>query len=421
MQHNSGAKHGLSIHPMKRRHGNLPNAAVLLSLVMCCSILPMHNALSTEGVLLLGDDPIRVGRAGAAVAARGDASWMMFNPAGLSGLDRQIEFGATVIHSVATLHTRGIAQIPFCGTMRDDEWNGFPSVGLVLPREHGTFGVGLYIPAGAMVHFPASRSWVGLFEGLNDRNLEFMQPRLVIGYAHPFASGWILGANINGSLSVGRTDQITPRLVASQGDYKWDTALGAGFGLGVLRHWERWSFGASLQSRQWAQGFDKYRDISARTVDLPTTFQTGLAFRITPTVEVEMDYRFINWSDVMFFHQPSAGAGMGWRDQHAFMGGIEWVAGPKWRFRAGYSHLTPAMSDDHVFGSALVPNVATDHVGAGFTRMLGKRSEISLAIAHFFKNSQTASGLGDFYARLGKGSESTLWIDWLTLGYTLTF
>jgi long-chain fatty acid transport protein len=399
-----------------RRHATA--AGALLGLL---ALLSAFSARSTEGVLLLGDDPLRVGRAGAAVAGEGNASWMMFNPAGLHGLDRRVEFGATVIHSVATLHTKGIAQIPFSGPMEDDAWNGFPSVGVVLPAEHGTFGLGLYIPAGAMVHFPRSRSWVGLFENLNDRNLEFAQPRLVLGYAHPFDSGWVLGMNLNGSLSLGRTDQITPRLAASRGDYKWDTALGAGFGLGVLRRWERWSFGASLQSRQWSQVFDKYRDISPRPVDLPATFQTGVGFKITPTLEVEMDYRFLNWSNVKFFNQPSAGAGMGWHDQHALMGGIEWTASPTWTFRAGYSHLTPAMGDDHLFGSALVPNVVTDHVGAGFTHALGEDSEISLALAHFFKGSQTGSGRGDFYARLGKGSESTLRVDWLSLVYTRRF
>jgi long-chain fatty acid transport protein len=345
----------------------------------------------------------------------------MFNPAGLDGLGRRVEFGATVVHSVATLHTKGIAQIPFGEKMEDNEWNGFPSFGVVLPADHGTFGLGLYVPAGAMVHFPRSRSWVGLFEGLNDRRLEFMQPRLTLGYAHPFDSGWVLGVNVNGSLSVGRTDQITPLLAASRGDYRWDTALGAGFGLGVLRRWERWSLGASLQSRQWSQGFDKYRDISPLPADLPATFQTGVGFKIAPNLEVEIDYRFINWSNVKFFHEPSSGSGMGWHDQHAVMGGIEWTASPTWTFRAGYGHLTPAMGDDHLFGSALVPNIATDHVGMGFTHKLGERSEIGLALAHFFKRSQTGSGGGDFYARLGKGSESTLRADWLTLTYGLRF
>ena len=391
---------------------------VLAALII---LMGAGSARGTEGILLLGDDPIRVGRAGAAVAAVGDASWMAFNPAGLDGLDRRVESGLAVVHSRATLHTKGIAEVPFRGTMVDDEWNGLPSLGLVLPKEYGTFGLGLYIPTGGMVHFPQSRSWVGLLEGLNDRRIEFAQPRLTLGYAYRLDSGWILGVNVNGSLSIGRMDQITPRLLPSRGNYKWDCAPGAGVGLGVLRHWERWSFGASLQSRQWSKGFDKYRDISAHPVDMPATFQTGVAYKITPALELEMDYRFINWSDVKFFHEPSSGSGLGWHDQHAIMAGMEWTASPRWTFRAGYGHVTRAMRDDHIFGSALVPNVAMDHVGAGFTCVLSERSEISLALAHFFKGSQTASGGGDLYARLGKGSESTLQVDWLSLNYSLKF
>jgi len=390
-------------------------------LALLFPLLAPLNARATEGVLLLGDDPIRVGRAGAAVAAVGDASWMMFNPAGLDGLDRRIEWGTSVIHSRATLHTRGIADVPGCGTMVDDEWNGMPSIGVVLPHESDTFGVGMYIPAGAMVHFPQPRSWVGLLEGMNDRRLEYMQSRLILAYAHRFDSGWVVGVSVNGSLSVGRTDQITPRLLASRNSYKWDAEPGAGFGLGVLRRWERWSFGAAVESRQWSQRFDKYADITPHPTDLPMTLQTGVGFKITPKVEIEVDYRFINWSDVLFFHKPSAGAGMGWHDQHAVMAGVEWTATPRWTFRAGYSHASHAMGNDHLFGSALVPNIATDHVGAGFTWKVGERSELSLALAHFFKASQTGSNQGDFYARLGTGSRSTLQIDWLSLVYTRKF
>lgn len=384
-------------------------------------LLAAHGARATEGTMLLGDDPVRVGRAGAAVAAEGNASWVMFNPAGLEGLDRRVESGLTVIHSRATLHTRGIAEIPFSTTMADAEWNAFPSLGLVLPQENGTIGLGLYIPAGAMVHFPHSRSWVGLFEVNNDRKLEFVQPRLSLGYAHRFDSGWVLGASVNGSLSIGRTDQITPRLLATRGNFRWDCAPGIGAGVGVLRRWERWSFGAAVESRQLSQGFKKYRDISFHTVDLPTTLQTGVAFKIVPKVEIEVDYRFIHWSEVKFFHEPSSGSGLGWHDQHGIMGSVEWTASPDWTFRAGYAHMTRAMRDDHVFGSALAPLVVTDHIGAGFTHRLGERSELSLALAHFLKGSQTASGGGDIYAHLGKGSKSTVQADWITATYSLKF
>ncbi len=398
-----------------------PGGRLLPLLPVVSLLLAAWTAQATEGILLLGDDPVRVGRGGAAVAGAGDASWVTFNPAGLEGLDRRVEFGTSIIHSRATLDTNGIAEIPFSERMTDDEWNGFPGVGVVLPGECGTFGLSLHIPTGAMVHFPQPRSWVGLFEGLNDRNLEFFQPRLTLGYARRLDSGWVLGLSVNGSISAARTDQVTPRLLASRGDFKWDTALGAGFGLGLLRHWDRWSFGAALTSRQWSEGFDRYRDITPHTVDMPPTFQTGVGFKITPKVEIEIDYRFINWSDVRFFHEPSSGAGLGWNNQHGIMASVEWTANPRWTFRAGYGHLTSAMNDDHLFGSTLVPSVANDHIGAGFTRVLGERSEISLALAHLFKGSQSASGNGDIYAHLGRGSKSTLQADWLSLNYTLRF
>jgi long-chain fatty acid transport protein len=397
------------------------------TIVLCAALLLCSAAFASEGVLLLGDDAIREGRGGAGVASPQDASWILLNPAGLVDLERRVDFGLSLIFPRLTLHTRGIGQDFFYRDMTDDGFMANPSVGVVWPLKSGssavtdTVGLGFYVPAGAAIHFPRSRTWVGALEGRTDRNLDFMQPRLTLAYAHRFDSEWALGLSINGSLSAARTDQITPYLLPTRGKNEWDYAFGAGFGVGVYRRWERWSFGAAVESRQWSQVFDKYRDITPYPVDLPTTAQTGAAYRITPRLEIEFDYRFINWSNTRFFHEPSSRNGLGWHDQHGVMGGIEWQANPRWTFRAGYSHMTPAMDNEHVFGSALVPLVVTDHAAVGVTHALTDHSELHLAFAHWFQGEQTESGRGDFYSHAGKGTRSTLAADWISLGYSRKF
>lgn len=378
-------------------------------------------ARASEGILLLGDDPIRVGHGGAGVASPRDASWAMLNPAGLVDLERRLDFGLSLVYARAALHTHGLAQLPFSDEMTDDLLQGIPSFAMVWPMEWGTLGLALNTPTGAAIHFPHPRTWLGVLENDTDHNLDFMQPRLTLAYAHKFDSEWAIGISVNGSLSLARTDQVTPLLLPTRGDNEWDQAFGAGFGVGVYRSWERWSFGAAYESRQWAQVFDTYRDVTPYPVDLPATVQTGIAYRITPKLEIEVDYRFINWSDVKFFHESNWGRGLAWHDQNGVMCGIEWEASPKWTFRAGYSHMTRAMSDEHVFGSALVPNVVQDHAGVGFTRVLSESSELHVTFAHWFEGKQTETGTGDIYSHLGKGTSVGLKVDWLSLGYTWKF
>lgn len=401
------------------------------------------SAWASEGVLLMGDDPIRVGRGGASVASPESASCITLNPAGMVDLERRIDFSTSAVLYQVTLRTNGIAKIPvsnevlgerlhvghfeeigeihYSGKSTDTEFVGLPSMAAVWPRENDAFGVSLHIPAGARVHYPHSRTWVGLIDGDTDRNLDFAQPRLTLAYAYKFDSDWAVGIALNGSLSIARTDHATPQLVSTTGDNEWDYALGAGFSLGVYRKWDRWSFGAGVTSRQWSQVFDKYRDVTPYPVDLPTTAQAGVAYRIRPNLELELDYRFINWSDTNFFHEDNINNGFGWDDQHVLMCGLEWKATPRWTFRTGYSHATLAFAHDHVFGSGLAPDIVTDHASVGFSCAVGEHSDFHVTYAHWFEQTRTESGNGDFYSAAGKGSSIQLGADWLTLGYSLKF
>lgn len=390
-------------------------------MVVCALLNLWCTAHASEGVLLMGDDAARDGRGGAAVASPQNAACVMLNPAGLAGLSRRIDTGLSALYYHATLRTQGAARIPFIDETSDDEFWGIPSFAMAWPLGAGVLGLASYTSSGEAIHFGSSRSNVGYVEGKTDRNLDFAQPRLTLAYAYQFDSGWALGASVNGSLSLGRTDQVTPFLLPTEGANDWDTALGAGFGLGIYRHWKRLSVGAGYQSRQWAQVFDKYRDVTVYPVDLPGTLQAGIALRILQSLEVEVDYRFLNWSDTKFFHESNANGGLGWHDQHAVLCGIEWKATSKWAFRAGFSHATKVMTDEHVFGSALVPNIVQDHVTLGFTRALDEASELSVTLGHWLQGRQTESGRGDVYSILGVDTRSTLSAVWLSVGYGRKF
>jgi long-chain fatty acid transport protein len=415
----SDSNHDYGGVPYIIKSDKLMNAMRLLATILLITLCSL--GYSSQGVLLMGDDPILVGRAGAGIATPEDAFWINLNPAGIVDLGRRADFTLSVIGYELTMHTKGAGRIPMSEKVEDEEVMGLPSASFVWPSETGVWGLSFQIPTGACVHFPQSRTWVGEMEGGTDANLEYVQPRLTLAYAHKLDCDWAIGFSLIGSFSAGRTDYATARAVSTKGNNEWDYSFGAGVSVGIYRTWDKWSFASALKTRQWSEVFEKYRDVTSYPVDLPLTLHSGLAYKITPKLQIEFDHRFINWGNSKFFHEDNSSLGLGWKDQHAFMLGLEWEAAPKWTFRIGYGHVTPALSNEHLFGSAIVPNVVTDQAGIGFSYSINDHSEFHAALARWFPGKLAESGDGDIYSQIGAGSESTLQVSWLTLGYGVKF
>lgn len=390
----------------------------LLSIAFALTPLWAH---ASDGLLLLGNGPIQVSRAGAGVASPRAASWMMLNPGSIVALEKRWDHELAVLWSDIGFKSRGLSRNPFAADMRHRACLAAPGGGIVWPLRHGTLGLGLFVPSGASVDFPTSRNILSLLQGNTDRRLRYAQTRLVLAYAHQFDNGWALGFSVNGSVSMLRTDHETLRLHPTRGANEWDEALGAGLGIGIYRKWDKWAFGASYASRQWSETFDKYDDLLRHPVDLPPVVQVGLARELTPKLELVMDYKFIDRSNVRILRRDAAEGGLAWNSQHALKAGLEWRPTDRWTLRAGYSFTTSALKKRQAFISGLVPLVMRHHVAVGASYAPNKTSEFHLSYVHALRKGVSDSGESDLFSILGKGTEVSLKIDGVWAGYTYKF
>src|SRR5690606_12666317 len=146
------------------------------------------------------------------------------------------------------------------------------------------------------VDFDQSRSTLGRLRNA-DRRSALEVAMVPFAYAHRFDNGWAVGAAFLGEVGRIRSDSLTLRLRPTRGDYEWDWTLGYGWQIGVYKQWERWGFGASYRSRQDLEAFEKYKDLTRFSIDLPPQFQAGVAYRIRPELELLADYKYIGWTE----------------------------------------------------------------------------------------------------------------------------
>jgi long-chain fatty acid transport protein len=376
-------------------------AAVAGFCLLLCTV-----SFAGEGVFLLGNDALQLGRASSGVASPRSAYWSYMNPASMVDLDRRLDVNWYTVFSDVTFEPRGIMGNRLDGKLESDKIFNIVSTGMIWPLESGTLGGGVFIPSGSGVEYPASRNiFSRIFQSNHDRRLSYQHIRGVIAYAHEFDNGWSLGLGLHLSLSRFRSDHITLRLAPAQYRNQWDEAYGAGLGIGIYRSWERFSIGANYSSRHWTERMNKYRDLLSYTLDTPRVAQAGVAYKILPNLEMTLDYKWLNWKKIGTYGDPIfGGGGFGWKDQHGVKAGIEWVVHPKWTFMAGYAYSNTPITDDNVFLAALVPVTIEHHITAGVSHKINEKHEVHLVGIFAPKNKMRDTGRGDLFSRLGKGS-----------------
>lgn len=383
--------------------------------LLLCSL-----AFGGEGVFLLGNDALQLGRASSGVASPRSAYWSYMNPASMVDLERRFDINWYTVFSDITFEPKGIIGNRLDGELKSDGIFNIVSSGMIWPLESGAIGGGVFIPSGSGAEYPHSRNiFSRLFQGNQDRRLAYQHIRGVVAYAHEFNNGWALGLGLHLSLSRFRSDHITLRLAPAQYRNEWDDAYGAGLGIGIYRSWERFSIGANYSSRHWTERMDKYRDLLSYTLDTPRVAQAGIAYKILPNLEVTLDYKWLNWKKIGTYGDPIfGGGGFGWKDQHGIKTGIEWVANPKWTFMAGYAYSNTPITDDNVFLAALVPVTVEQHITAGVSHKINDKHEVHLVGVYAPQHKMRDTGQGDLFSKLGKGSTLDAGATSVVLGYS---
>lgn len=164
--------------------------------------------------------------------------------------------------------------------------------------------------------------------------------------------------------------------------------------------------------------FDKYKGLFAEQgdFDMPANWNAGVAFKVTPKATVTLDYQKIEYSGVKAVSNPSSnaltsaklgdngGAGFGWKDVKVWKLGYEHQFSSKTTFRAGYGRTDNPIGSSDVTFNILAPGVVQNHITLGFTQILDKSSELSMAYMHATENKVSGASL---FTSLGAGPSGT--------------
>jgi long-chain fatty acid transport protein len=174
-------------------------------------------------------------------------------------------------------------------------------------------------------------------------------------------------------------------------------------------------FGAAYQPKIDMSEFDDYSGLFADDgdFDIPSNFTVGMAFDIGKTGVFVIDVQQINYEDVDAVSNSidgltdgscmpgapttggtgknclggSDGAGFGWEDMTVVKIGYQWQTGTKNTWRVGYSTGDQPIPSDESMFNILAPGVIEEHITAGYTRQLDKKSSINFAAMYALENS----------------------------------
>ncbi len=175
------------------------------------------------------------------------------------------------------------------------------------------------------------------------------------------------------------------------------------WGLGVRVGWmgmvtDRLTLGASYQSRIHMGEFEDYKGLLAEggDFDIPSNFDLGFSYKITPDVTFAFDYQHINFSevaavgnaaDLVFMPGQTLlgtddGLGFGWQDIDVFKFGVEWRYRKDLSFRAGFSESSDAFPASQALMNVLAPAVVQRHYTFGFSKAFDDHNELSVALLY---------------------------------------
>lgn len=340
-------------------------------------------AQATNGMRMIGFGPVQESMGGATVGAPLDSATAITNPAGLSGLTDQANFGATYFSPDVKGTMAGLG--PDQAIESNRPGSPVPAVGVVSGSEKLTFGLGMWGIAGMGVDnqvFLTDEGGNGVPAMTSYSQMRFTP---AVSYA------------LNDMVSVGVTlnamwGQMEYNMVGA-GPHSGASAFGVGAVVGVLvKPLKGVTLGAAYESKSVFQdyvfhvegGHDKL------TFDQPQSATIGAGYRPIDGLLLAADVQWINWSDTQGDGKPAFSEAtspvaqmmpfdMDWSDQWVFKVGAQYDATKALSIRAGYNYGKAPLAKDRVIENALFPAIAEHHVTAGLSYAVGARTAVNLS------------------------------------------
>jgi long-chain fatty acid transport protein len=423
---------------------------VILALAAGLMAAPVLRA---QGIVAAGAGPINRSMAGASTAAPVDFGSTYWNPANLSGLERQ-EFllGSELVipstHFTSAIPAGAInGTLPLkgrYGTARSDSGviPGLASgVAFRLADDSPlTMGLGVFGFAFGNVNYAGNAS-VPLLAPHN--------PPKSFGFGPIFGNAAILSLNPMASyrfsdrLSIGggpvvTTGSVTMSPAFFAGQRKSGELLptfpvatnsrpfwGAGFQFGTLFEAnDDWNFGFSYKSPVWQERWSynaTMADLSARRIGVqaqfPAIYSWGAAYKGIDRFLIDVDLRYMDYANAALFGQSVRDGGLGWNSVFAVATGAQYAATDRVTLRGGYLFNTNPISREVTLFNLQLPGIIQHTLSMGASYQLTPDITLTGAWVHGFRNSVQ----GNIVEESGAFSKFDTQYDSIVLGLNVQF
>ena len=374
-----------------------------------------------QGLVVPTAGPINSSMAGASTAAPIDFGSSYWNPATISGLDRQ-EFllGSALIlpsiHLQTTLPAGSLGPFPTATRSGVSRSNGGVASNLATGTAFRlsddspwTYGLGIFGLVGGGVNFAGSSTQPLLLPRNPPRSFGVGPIYASLGTLEitPITS---YQATKNLAIAVGPIITSTaasfspaffapnPRdqfgLASFPGATNSRPFWGGGFQAGLFYTLnESWNLGFSYKSpiyqERWSYnssapgGSSRYIGLQA---GLPEIISWGVAYKGLPRTLIDVDLRYFDYKDTPLFGQKVSDGGLGWRSVFAVATGVQHQATGKLTVRAGYLFNTNPIPSTVTLFNVQAPGITQHTLSLGASYQLTPDITASGAWVHGFRN-----------------------------------
>jgi long-chain fatty acid transport protein len=383
-----------------------------LLLILLISISVSGQALATNGYFAHGVGIKAKGMGGVSIALPQDTLAGGSNPATMALIGNRFDAGVDLFRPQREADISGSAGGFTDGHFDANESSYFPVPEFGYNRvidDTVTMGVSIFGHGGMNVDYKTNIPLFGTTTVGTDMSQLFVVPNM----SYKVAEGHYLGVGLN---MVAQRLEITGAQIfaaappsASPGnvtnrDYSY--SYGAGLRIGWFGQiTDRWSVGATYQTRTWMSEFDDYKGLLAEQgdFDIPENFGMGISFKATPRLTIAADVVRILYSDVDSLGNSIAnlptgglgsdtGAGFGWDDQMVWKIGSEYELSDDWTLRAGWNYGKSPISSFETAFNIFAPATVEHHVTLGATWKLDKSRDVTVSYMHAFEYKIEGSG-----------------------------
>ena len=381
------------------------------------AIIAPATAIATNGYFSHGVSINEKALAGAGAAYSQDTLAAAANPAGMVWQGNRWDLGASWFRPMREYTVDGAFPLPPPGPFRALPGRGglgatveSGSEDFFIPQfgwnkmldEVSSIGVSVFGRGGMNTDWRAGDTFggQGVF-GAGDAGIDLAQLFAQVTYARQITEDSAWGVSPILAIQTFEAKGISSFAAISNdaahlSDNGDDTSVGYGLALGWQgRVTPALSLGVSYQSELKMDEFDDYAGLFAERgdFDIPSSWNIGLAWDVTPESKILVDVQQINYTDVPAVSNPSLqtafascaalggvgtagclggdnGVGFGWDDMTILKLGYQWMV-QDWTWRVGVSKGDQPINEnaDNLF-NILAPGVMEEHVTFGFTRPL---------------------------------------------------